>query len=81
MLKYLVGTFNEIEGTFAPPFIIVHARNRTAACIFYDTHLKLVPPAGRVMALVSLYGPFNYDAFCNHAKAVEALANVSEELK
>lgn len=80
MLKYLVGTFDENTGTFVAPFVIVHARTRDDACIRYNEHLKLVPPAGRVMALVTIYGPFNYDAFCTHMRAINALANVTEEL-
>ncbi len=81
MLKYLVGTFNDNDGTFAAPFIIVHAKSRSDACIRYNKHLNLVPPKARVMALVTLFGPFNLDDFCSHSKAVEALNNVSEELQ
>lgn len=80
-MKYLVGTFNENDGTFTVPFIIVHAKTRVEACIRYNKHLNLVPPKGRVMALVTLLGPFNLDDLCSHSKAVEALDNVSEEIQ
>lgn len=80
-MKYLVGTFNENDGTFTGPFIIVHAKTREEACIRYNKHLNLVPPRGRVLALVTLLGPFNLDDLCSHSKAVEALDNVSEELQ
>jgi hypothetical protein len=81
MLKYLVGTFNDNDRTFVTPFIIVHAKSRSDACIRYNKHLNLVPPKARVMALVTLLGPFNMDDLCSHSKAVEALDNVSEEIQ
>lgn len=81
MLKYLVGTFDEKECSFSPPFVIVRSKTREVAGGIYDRHFGLFPPKGRVMALVTLLGPFNLDKYCNHAKAVEALGNVSEELQ
>ena len=79
-MKYLVGTFDDNDGTFSAPFLIVHARSRSGACICYNKHLNLALPKARVMALVTLFGPFNLDEFCSHSKAVDALANVSEEI-
>jgi len=85
MLKYLVGCYDPRHPdntTFGEPFLIVHAKDREDALNKYDRHFGDGQERfGRVMALVTLFGPFNLDDLCSHSKAVEALDNVSEEIQ
>lgn len=74
MLKYLVGTFNESEAAFTPPYRIVHAVDRDAACSQYNERFG----NGRVLALMSLCGPVCRDKYCTHAAAVAAVAEAEE---
>lgn len=78
MLKYLVGYFDQESGTFSGPYAVVHARNRETAARKYCTRFQFVPGAGRVMALMTIFGPMNLDPMCPRAIAARALEDVED---
>lgn len=78
MLKYLVGYFDADTNGFREPYIIIKARNRASAAGQYDERFSFVPGAGRVMALMTLFGPMNLDPMCPRDLAARALETIEE---
>ena len=84
MLKYLVGRYDPSHPgtTFVEPFLIVHANGREAAATKYDSHFgDGQEHFGRVMGLVTLFGPMNLDPQCSPEvakKAMKAATDVEE---
>lgn len=83
MLKYLVGRYDSRHPdntTFGEPFLILHAKNREDALNKYDNHFgDGQKHFGRVMGLVTLFGPMNLDSQCSHEVAKEAMKTATEE--
>lgn len=77
MLKYLVGLDT---GTYSivSPYMVVHAKTREKAAANYEKELNLVPGSGHVMALMTLFGPFNLDPVCTYGQCVKALKSAKE---
>ena len=83
MLKYLVGCYDPRHPdntTFGEPFIIVHAKDREDALNKYNSHFgDGQKHFGRVMGLVTLFGPMNLDPQCNREVANEAMKTAIEQ--
>lgn len=78
MLKYLVGTYEQPSWSFMGPYRIIRAKTREDAVKKYEANLNLVSGAGRVMALVTLFGPMNLDPQCSLEVAKEAMKTAVE---
>ena len=78
MLKYLVGTYEQPSWSFMGPYRVIRAKTREDAVKKYETMLNLVSGAGRVMALVTLFGPMNLDPQCSLEVAKEAMKTATE---
>lgn len=82
MLKYLVGCYDPRHPdntTFVEPFLIVHAKDREDALNKYDNHfVDGQKHFGRVMGLVTIFGPMNLDPQCSHEVAKEAIKAATE---
>lgn len=82
MLKYLVGSHDPRHPggtTFGEPFLIVHAKDREDAATKYDNHfVDGQEHFGRVMGLVTLFGPMNLDPQCSPEVAKEAMKAATE---
>lgn len=82
MLKYLVGSHDPSHPdstTFGEPFLIVHAKDREDAATKYDNHFgDGQKHFGRVMALVTLFGPMNLDPQCSPEVAKKAMRTATE---
>lgn len=82
MLKYLVGSHDPSHPdstTFGEPFLIVHAKDREDAATKYDNHFgDGQKHFGRVMALVTLFGPMNLDPQCSPDVAKNAMKDATE---
>lgn len=82
MLKYLVGCYDPRHPdntTFGEPFLIVHAKDREDALNKYDNHFgDGQKHFGRVMALVTLFGPMNLDPQCSFEVAKNAMKDATE---
>ena len=61
------------------PFLIVHAKDREAAATKYDSHFGYGQEHfGRVMGLVTLFGPMNLDPQCSPDVAKKAMKAATE---
>ena len=82
MLKYLVGRHDPSHPdntTFGEPFLIVHANGREDAANKYDSHFgDGQEHFGRVMGLVTLFGPMNIDPQCSPEVAKKAMKAATE---
>ena len=82
MLKYLVGCYDPRHPdntTFGEPFLIVHAKDREDALNKYDNHFgDGQEHFGRVMGLVTLFGPMNLDPQCSPDVAKNAMKDATE---
>ena len=82
MLKYLVGSHDPSHPgntTFGEPFLVVHAKDREDAANKYDNHFGGGQKHfGRVMALVTLFGPMNLDPQCSPDVAKKAMKAATE---
>ena len=82
MLKYLVGSHDPSHPdstTFGEPFLIVHANDREDAANKYDRHFgDGQDHFGRVMGLVTLFGPMNLDPQCSPEVAKAAMKTATE---
>lgn len=82
MLKYLVGRYDPSHPgntAFVEPFLIVHAKDREAAATKYDSHFGYGQEHfGRVMGLVTLFGPMNLDPQCSPDVAKKAMKAATE---
>lgn len=82
MLKYLVGRHDPSHPdntTFGEPFLIVHANGREDAANKYDSHFgDGQEHFGRVMGLVTLFGPMNLDPQCSPEVAKKAMKAATE---
>ena len=81
MLKYLVGRYDPSHpgSTFGEPFIIVHAKDREDAANKYNSHFGYGQGRfGRVMGLVTLFGPMNLDPQCSPEVAKKAMKAATE---
>lgn len=78
MLKYLVGTYEQPSWSFMGPYSVIRAKTREDAVEKYEANLNLVSGAGRVMALVTLFGPMNLDPQCSLEVAKEAMKTAME---
>ena len=82
MLKYLVGSHDPSHPgntAFGEPFLIVHAKDREDAANKYDNHFGGGQKHfGRVMALVTLFGPMNLDPQCSPDVAKNAMKDATE---
>ena len=78
MLKYLVGTYEQPSWSFMGPYRVIRAKTREDAVKKYEANLNLVSGAGRVMALVTLFGPMNLDPQCSIEVAKEAMKTATE---
>lgn len=78
MLKYLVGTYEQPSWSFMGPYRVIRAKTREEAVEKYETMLNLVSGTGRVMALVTLFGPMNLDPHCSLEIAKEAIKTAME---
>jgi hypothetical protein len=78
MLKYLVGTYDQPSWSFMGPYRVIRAKTREDAVEKYETMLNLVSGSGRVMALVTLFGPMNLDPQCSLEVAKEAMKSAME---
>ena len=82
MLKYLVGRHDPSHPdntTFGEPFLIVHANGREDAANKYDSHFgDGQEHFGRVMGLVTLFGPMNLDPQCSPEVAKKAMKSATE---
>lgn len=78
MLKYLVGTYEQPSWSFMGPYRVIRAQTREDAVKKYEANLNLVSGAGRVMALVTLFGPMNLDPQCSLEVAKEAMKTATE---
>ena len=82
MLKYLVGRHDPSHPdntTFGEPFLIVHANGREDAANKYDSHFgDGQEHFGRVMGLVTLFGPMNLDPQCSPEVAKDAMKTAME---
>lgn len=82
MLKYLVGRYDPSHPgntTFGEPFLIVHAKDREDAAAKYDSHFgDGQDHFGRVMGLVTLFGPMNLDPQCSPEVAKKAIKAAME---
>ena len=78
MLKYLVGTYEQPSWSFMGPYRVIRAKTREDAVKKYEANLNLVSGAGRVMALVTLFGPMNLDPQCSLEVAKEAMKTAME---
>ena len=82
MLKYLVGRHDPSHPdntTFWQPFLIVHANGREDAANKYDSHFgDGQEHFGRVMGLVTLFGPMNLDPQCSPEVAKKAMKSATE---
>lgn len=85
MLKYLVGRYDPSHPdntTFGEPFLIVHAKDREDAATKYDRHFgDGHDRLGRVMGLVTLFGPMNLDPQCSPDVAKKAMKAATEVFK
>lgn len=85
MLKYLVGCYDPSHPgntAFGEPFLIVHAKDREDAANKYDSHFgDGQEHFGRVMGLVTLFGPMNLDPQCSLKVAKEAMRTATEVFK
>ena len=77
MLKYLVGLDTGTH-SIVSPYMVVHAKTREKAADKYEKELNLVPGSGHVMALMTLFGPFNLDPGCTYGQCVKALKSAKE---
>ena len=82
VLKYLVGRHDPSHPdntTFGEPFLIVHANGREDAANKYDSHFgDGQEHFGRVMGLVTLFGPMNLDPQCSPEVAKKAMKAATE---
>lgn len=78
MLKYLVGTYEQPSWSFMGPYRVIRAKTREDAVEKYEAHLNMVSGAGRVMALVTLFGPMNLDPQCSLEVAKEVMKTATE---
>lgn len=82
MLKYLAGRYDPSHPgntAFVEPFLIVHAKDREAAATKYDSHFGYGQEHfGRVMGLVTLFGPMNLDPQCSPDVAKKAMKAATE---
>ena len=82
MLKYLVGRHDPSHPdntTFGEPFLIVHANGREDAANKYDSHFgDGQEHFGRVMGLVTLFGPMTLDPQCSPEVAKKAMKAATE---
>lgn len=78
MLKYLVGTYEQTTWSFMGPYRVIRAKTREEAVEKYETMLNLVSGTGRVMALMTLFGPMNLDPQCSLEVAKEAMKTAME---
>ena len=82
MLKYLVGRYDPSHpgnATFGEPFLIVHAKDREDAANKYDRHFgDGQEHFGRVMGLVTIFGPMNLDQQCSPEVAKAAMKTATE---
>lgn len=78
MLKYLVGTYEQPTWSFMGPYRVIRAKTGEEAVEKYETMLNLVSGTGRVMALMTLFGPMNLDPQCSLEVAKEAMKTAME---
>ena len=82
MLKYLVGRYDPSHPdntAFGEPFLIVHAKDREDAATTYDSPFGAGQEHfGRVMGLVTLFGPMNLDPQCSPEVAKKAMKAATE---